>query len=50
MTASRTTIFRGNDNEEDDKKRKFGKVTLAIVVTVGAILTAKLYFLWAWPW
>jgi hypothetical protein len=47
MTASRTSILRGN--EDDDKKSKSGKVMLAIVVIVGALLAEKLYFLWAWP-
>lgn len=49
MTASRTTIFR--DNEDDDKKRKkLGKATIAISIAVGALLAAKLYFLWFWSW
>ena len=49
MTASKTTIYRGN--EDNDRKRKESrKVRLATVVAVVALLAAKLYFLWAWRW
>ena len=49
MTASRTTISRGNE-DEDKKLKKLGKATIAISIAGGALLVAKLYFLWFWPW
>jgi hypothetical protein len=47
MTATKATIYRDNHN---DRNRKSGKVTIAIVVAVGALVAAKLYFLGFWPW
>ena len=48
MTASRTTIFRGNEDDDDKKRKKLDKTAIAITIAVGAILAAKLYFLLFW--
>jgi hypothetical protein len=48
MTASRTTIFRGNEDEDDKKRKKLDKTAIAITIALGALLAAKLYFLLFW--
>jgi hypothetical protein len=44
---SRTTFYRDNHNEDNNKKY-YNRKTIAIIMLVGALLAAKLYFLWFW--
>ena len=44
MTASRITIFRGNEDDDDKKRRKSGKATIAIIIAVGALLVCEIIF------
>jgi hypothetical protein len=44
---SRTTFYRDNLNEDNNKKY-YNRRTIAIFMFVGALLAAKLYFLWFW--
>ena len=45
--GNRTTFYRDNYNEDN---KKYNRKTVAIIMFVGALLAAKLYFLWFWPW
>jgi hypothetical protein len=45
--GSRTTFYRDNHNEDNNKK--YNRKTIAIIIFIGALLSAKLYFLWFWP-
>jgi hypothetical protein len=47
--GSRTTAFY-QDNQYEDNNKKYNQKTIAIIIFVGALLAAKLYFLWYWPW
>ena len=46
--GSRTTFYRDNYNEDNNKK--YNRKTVAIIMFVVAILAAKLSLLWFWPW
>ena len=44
--VSRTTFYRDYDNEDN---KKYNRKTIAIIIFIGALLAARLYFLWFWP-